>query len=191
MIAVLAAGTVEAADSSEPVPPGFDTCLACHGEDGRSETPGVPSLGGQPMHFAMMQLFLFRERRRDAPPMGDIAAPMTDSDLRAFSQAIAALPPPEPASGADPRRYARGAALADRHLCGSCHRPDYSGQAQMPRLAGQREAYLLKALRDYKSGARIGSTAAMAEVLHGITDDQLADLAHYLAHFRAETVSGG
>ncbi len=53
----------------------------------------------------------------------------------------------------------------------------------MPRLAHQREDYLLKALRDYKSGARIGyGNAAMAEELAGMSDADLAALAHYLAH---------
>src|SRR5262245_33134593 len=30
-------------------------CLACHGEEGRSETPEVPSLGGQPSMYLLIQ----------------------------------------------------------------------------------------------------------------------------------------
>ena len=48
-------------------------CLSCHGEDGRSQTPDVPSLGGQPAPYTLIQLFMFRERLRVAAPMNDDA----------------------------------------------------------------------------------------------------------------------
>ncbi|HEX8665164.1 MAG TPA: hypothetical protein VF744_14170 [Beijerinckiaceae bacterium] len=37
-------------------------CLACHGETGTSQTPEVPSLGGQPASFVLIQLYVFREK---------------------------------------------------------------------------------------------------------------------------------
>ena len=51
----------------------------------------------------------------------------------------------------------------------------------MPRLANQREDYLLKTLRDYKTGARHGYDATMAEALQPINDAQLVELSYYLA----------
>ena len=39
-------------------------CLACHGEKGQSENPLVPSLGGQPAPYLLIQLYLFRENQR-------------------------------------------------------------------------------------------------------------------------------
>jgi cytochrome c553 len=54
----------------------------------------------------------------------------------------------------------------------------------MPRLASQREDYLVKTLRAYKSNARRGYDASMAEVLYPIKDDEIPDLAYYLAHLR-------
>jgi cytochrome c553 len=51
------------------------------------------------------------------------------------------------------------------------------------RLAGQREDYLLKALRDYKTGQRSGGgQAAMAEVAFPLSEEEITALAHYLAH---------
>ena len=52
----------------------------------------------------------------------------------------------------------------------------------MPRLANQREDYLLKSMREYKAGARIGYGGAMALELSELTDADLQDLAHYLSH---------
>jgi cytochrome c553 len=54
----------------------------------------------------------------------------------------------------------------------------------MPRLAGQREDYLIKALRDYKNGARSGDGAQMAEVVYALSDDDLKAVAHHIAHFK-------
>jgi cytochrome c553 len=71
-----------------------------------------------------------------------------------------------------------------KRICGACHNADYSGREQMPRLAGQHEAYLISSLRDYQAGARVGTQAAMAEAVHGLDDADLADLAYYLARFR-------
>ena len=81
-------------------------------------------------------------------------------------------------------RYRRGGELAAKRICGSCHNPDYSGREQMPRIAGQREAYLFKAFKDYQAGVRVGTQAAMAEAVRGLDDAALADLAYYLARFR-------
>jgi hypothetical protein len=39
-------------------------------------------------------------------------------------------------------------------------------------------------LRDYKSGARRGYDASMAEVLQPIDDAQLVEFAYYLTHLR-------
>ena len=51
----------------------------------------------------------------------------------------------------------------------------------MPRLAGQREDYLVKTLREYKNNTRRGYDPVMAEVLYPITDEQIGDLAYFLA----------
>jgi cytochrome c553 len=166
-------------------PPGdrFAACAACHGEAGQSSRPETPSLGGQPAFFVVAQLFLFREGRRDAAAMAEVAGTLTDDDLRAFAERVAALPPPRPpADPPDPARAARGRALAHEHHCDVCHRPDFSGQRQVPRLAAQREDYLIRALRGFHAGTRIGYGGAMTQELVGLTDGDLLDLAHFLAH---------
>ena len=160
-------------------------CVACHGETGQSENPDVPHIGGQPKLFVMYQLFFYREGRRNSPEMNTVAKDLSDADLTALSDYVAGLPPPQPASGAvDEARYGRGAELAGKRICGTCHNPDYSGREQMPRLAGQREAYLMKSFGEYQAGIRVGTQAAMAEAVRGLSEAELADLAYYLARFR-------
>jgi cytochrome c553 len=181
--AVLAGGVVfpAAAIPAERLEP----CLACHGAEGQSETPEVPSLGGQPSSYTLIQLFMFREGLRVAEPMNTMAKELSDQDLQSAADFIATLPPPPPpADPGEPGRMEQGRTLAQRHRCNICHRPDFSGQQSVPRLADQREDYLLKTLREYKSGARHAYDASMAEVLQPIDDAQFAALAYYLAHTR-------
>lgn len=163
----------------------LSVCLACHGEKGISETAEVPSLAGMPEKFTLIQLWLFRERMRKIEIMNDVAKGMTDDDLRRFSEYFAKLPPPTPAGDApDPTIAARAQAVIAKNFCASCHNPDFSGREQMPRLAAQREDYLLKSLRDYKAAQRPGYDATMDEVVRPLTDADIVDLSHYLARFR-------
>src|SRR5262249_41348595 len=82
----------------------MSVCLACHAENGQSENPETPSLGAQPAPYALIQLYLFREKQRKIELMNDQAKDLTDDDLRAFSDAIAKLPPPKPAADVDAAR---------------------------------------------------------------------------------------
>ena len=160
-------------------------CLACHGEKGTSPTPEVPSLGAQPASFALIQLYQFREKQRLAEPMNELTKDFSDDDLRAYSDEIAKLPPPvPPAEGAKPELIEKGREAAQRHRCGFCHNPDMSGHDQIGRIGAQREDYLLKALREYKTGERRGYDPAMVEVAQGVPDDDITAVAHYLAYWR-------
>jgi cytochrome c553 len=108
-----------------------------------------------------------------------------DDDLRAMADHIAKLPPPEPAAGpVDPARVERARALIEQNRCNFCHNRNYSGAENVPRLAGQREDYLAKALSEYKNNTRRGYDASMADVLYPVSDEQLTDLAYFLARQR-------
>ncbi len=64
--------------------------------------------------------------------------------------------------------------------CQTCHGLD--GQAKLPdapNLAGQAEIYLVKTLKDYRSGAR--QHEMMSLVARNLKDDDIADLAAYYA----------
>jgi cytochrome c553 len=79
----------------------------------------------------------------------------------------------------------RGVVLIDQRHCAMCHGVAFGGSNNVPRIANQREDYLLKALRDYRDGKRTGyGNAVMPETVAGLTDEQLADLAQFLAYVR-------
>lgn len=56
----------------------------------------------------------------------------------------------------------------------------------MPRLAGQREDYLIKAMKDYRDRRRGGPDTTMIEIMTGTPDEDIQALAHFLAHLEAD-----
>ncbi|MEO9101685.1 MAG: c-type cytochrome [Burkholderiaceae bacterium] len=175
------------AAANAPYPARFrETCAACHGADGRSDIAGTPVLAGQHSLYAITQLYLFREGRRDNAAMVAMAKPMTDADLRGFSEYIGTLAPvPGPASAApiDAERMTKGQALAKQYKCVFCHGAVLDGGQGVPRIGGQKEDYLSMVLHGFKSGERAGYTRAMSEALSQVPVEDLDVLAYYVANF--------
>jgi cytochrome c553 len=78
----------------------------------------------------------------------------------------------------------RGEALARQHRCNVCHQQNFAGQRNVPRIAAQRDDYLVKALREYRGNARVGYDASMQEAMQPVDDAQIPDLAYFLARVR-------
>src|SRR6201985_3405240 len=149
-ITALALLLLTSSANSETIAERAATCFACHGEQGQSETENTPSLGGQQAGYALIQLFMFREKLRTFDPMNEMTKSFTDDDLKAFSDLIATLPKPQPPADApDAARMQKALAIINANHCNSCHKPDFSGNDNVPRLADQREDYLAKNLREY------------------------------------------
>jgi cytochrome c553 len=159
-------------------------CGGCHGANGQSAIAGTPSLAGQPKTFIENQLVIMREGLRDVPVMKPFVADLKDADIGALASHFAALPAKAPAAAPQPDKAKAGAALAQRLLCGSCHLPSYAGQQQVPRLAGQDEPYLVQSMKQFRDQPGPGRDTIMAATLRGLSDDELAQLAHFLAHFK-------
>lgn len=157
-------------------------CLACHGERGQSAIAEVPSLGAQTAPYLLIQLYLFREKLRRHEIMNEAVKGFTDDDLRTFADVLARLPPPAPAREAtDPARMARGQDLVRQYRCNVCHNPDLAGRDAIPRIAGQREDFLVKTMREYKSSQRPGYDASMGDVMQPISDADILDLGYFTA----------
>jgi cytochrome c553 len=161
-----------------------ELCAGCHGEGGISQTENIPSLAGQPDQFIQWQLVFFRAGTRKNEQMQPIVEQVNNEDIRNLGAYFASLAPPKASKPDDnPDLSAKGAQAAAGRRCASCHTDTFAGTKAVARIAGQREEYLLKALRDYKSGVRSGGgMAAMADVAYPLSEEEITALAHYLAH---------
>src|SRR5262249_48141378 len=156
-------------------------CAGCHGSGGVSDTPLTPSLAGQPDYYTQWQLVFFRSGARKHEVMGPIAEALSNEDIRNLGAYYASLSPPKPALSSDALGQT-GETLALQHRCRSCHADDFNGSRAAARLSGQREDVLLKALRDFKSGKRVGSgVASMGDATFELSDADMQALSHYLA----------
>ena len=56
-------------------------CVMCHGQNGISHLPGIPSLAGQPEPYLASQIKQFRDGKRHHEQMNVIAKPLSDADI--------------------------------------------------------------------------------------------------------------
>jgi cytochrome c553 len=180
-LAAVALSAAQASAQSGPLAEKLQLCGACHGEDGNSKMEKIPSLAGQPAFYTLNQLFLMREGVRKVEAMAPIVKDLKDSDLTDLSEHYAKLAPKRSDEPVDQNLAKRGAEIAARQRCASCHLPTLAGQEQMPRVAKQRIDYLVEALKSYRDNPRPGADTAMSVPVGGLKDDDLKALANYAA----------
>lgn len=74
---------------------------------------------------------------------------------------------------------AKAASIAGE-VCAGCHGADGNSLIPtFPKLAGQQKVYLLRELKDYKSGKRVSEV--MVPLVANLSDDELTNLAAYYA----------
>ena len=156
-------------------------CAACHGADGNSQIKGIPSLAAQPKLFLETQLVLIREGVRDIPSMKGMLNGVSDAEVTALAQYYADKPLAPVPTDRDAEVFARGGKLAEGMRCGICHVPTYLGREQIPRLAGQREDYLLLSMQQFKNNQAVGRDSNMAASVYGVSDQDLQDISYFLA----------
>lgn len=169
---------------SESIRERLRMCATCHGEGGNSQTAGIPSVAGQPKTFLETQLILFREGLRVSPPMQPVTKGLSDREISLLAESFAASPVRVEPAEADPALEKRGREVARKLRCGTCHLPDFRGRAQIPRLAGQREEYLVDAMTALRDKRRSGADTIMSGVLHGVSDADIGAMAHFLSRLR-------
>jgi cytochrome c553 len=159
-----------------------EACASCHGEDGNSTDPTIPSLAGQPPLYTYYQLLQFREGQRVDPQMSTFAVGLSDVDMQNMAAYYAGQTPAAPPSTGDPAKLEAGRRLVQTHHCDSCHVPGLVGQRHIPRLAGQHYDYLLSQLRAYKAQTRADLDGSMTMAAQPLSADDIEILAYYISH---------
>ncbi|RYF17484.1 MAG: c-type cytochrome [Comamonadaceae bacterium] len=181
MACLLAAHEPAAGDPAAGARLAAARCAACHSS---SETihSTVPLLEGQPKAFFIAQWRAFRERKRTAPVMVNLAQELSEQDVRDLADHYAArVPPPVQSPGSE-----AGSALADRLRCAACHGSALQGtNAGAARLAGQKMRYTTWSLQLMRSGTRLHGTAAKPDpLLAGLSNAEIESLAAHFASLR-------
>jgi cytochrome c553 len=172
--------SVNAAGDPEAGKTKFYTCEGCHGVAGYTNaypTYHVPRIGGQHADYVVSALKAYRSGQRKHGSMLGNAATMSDRDIEdiaAYVSRFRAINVNLPVTG----NAAVGQGKAE--TCGGCHGEDgNTTDPNFPRLAGQHESYLIKALQDYKSGAR--KNPIMNGIAEGLSEEDMKDISAYYA----------
>jgi cytochrome c553 len=176
--------------ASDTVRRAIHVCASCHGEGGRSDNAGNPSLAGQTAQYLQRQLKDFRSQARSETSqkafMWGISALLDDATITGLAEYYAAQQPPRGIPGntklmAEGRRiFEQGLPLRGVRACADCHGDQAEGQAGFPRLAGQYADYLVNQLRVFRSTPCGRSGVLMKGELRGLTDAELRAVATYL-----------
>lgn len=161
-----------------------EPCLACHGPGGNSAVPQFPILAGQTARYLYLQLRDFKEGRRVEPQMTPFVENLSRQDMFDIAGYFAAQKLRPPVFEVDPARVERGKAKAAETLCTMCHLGGFAGQNEIPRVAGQHYAYVTKQLADFKARRRTNDAGNMTSVSRTLSDEDIADLGHFLTSLR-------
>lgn len=160
-------------------------CQGCHGEGGNSATSDFPKLAGQYAAHIQKQMNDFKIGARKDPVMTDMAATVTNNqDLLDISAYFASQ---KQMKGASPVVNKAGQyRFLDGNGCISCHGVNGKGLAPnnptAPVIGGQHKDYLVKQLKDFKSGARTNEPSGMMAMIVGfMSDAEIEEVAGYVS----------
>ena len=156
-------------------------CAGCHGEQGISSNPAMPSLAGQDSQSFVAAMQAYKDGTRSDATMKAPAAALDDKAIRNLAAYYAGITPQAP-KVAKPQTTAE---LAEK--CDRCHGLNgNSTDLRSPALAAQRADYLERVMLAYKSGAR--KSPQMAAMLGALSDEDIAGLAAHYSRQKARAV---
>src|SRR5580658_3834411 len=134
---------------------------------------GLPRPDGK---FDQPRLRDFKEGRRSDPRMTPMAAGLSREDMMDLADYFAAQRPAPVPFKADPVRVDAGRRKAAEVLCTMCHLGGFTGQNEIPRVAGQYDQYIVKQLQDFRARRRTNDAGSMTSVTKGLSDEDIENL---------------
>jgi len=196
--AVVAAGAAPAVLANEVAQIAAASCAACHGPDGNSVVPNFPKIAGQQEAYLLKQLAEFRTGKRKSDAMAASLESVKPADFGALAAHYAgqkqAPGKVENAALAESGRklFKDGNEATGVPACVGCHGEDGRGNDRNPRIAGQHQAYAIKEMGDFKTGARANDKGrVMRVVAERLTEAEIKAVAEYMAGLRAMRRDGG
>ncbi len=183
------AGAAQAAGNAEAGKTKSVVCAACHGADGNSGVnPLWPKLAGQHPNYIIKQLRDFKANKRTEAMMAPMAAPLSEQDIADLAAYFSSQKRSIGEAAADKvaageKLYRAGNAANGVSACTACHGPTGAGNplSNFPGLSGQSADYVVKSLKDFRSGDRNNDTAGMMQdVSSRLTDEQIDAVAQYV-----------
>ena len=184
---------VSAADVLELVEP----CAGCHGKDGASTEPDIPTIGGYSAPYIVDTMVAFRGKERpceeteirtgskkgERTDMCKIATELSEADTQLIADYFAGKQFVRAKQEFDANKAKAGEKIQESK-CKKCHENGGSSpEDDAGILAGQWTPYLKQQFKDYTSGAR-PMTKKMKKKFESLDDTEKENLLHYFASFQ-------
>ncbi len=171
-------------------------CQGCHGVDGNSYGPEWPNLAGQHPSYLIKQIRNFQDGVRTNETMNGMVVGLSKQDIEDIaayfsSQTLQPLTPETRVEVIKTGRkiYKGGNRYSGVPACAGCHGPNAAGNgpAAFPHLAGQKTTYVVKTLKDFKSGARANDpNEIMRNIATRLTENEITAVAAYLSTLKLQ-----
>lgn len=158
-------------------------CGHCHGENGNSKRPHIPNLASQNPIYLFHSFEKFASGERIDYVMSKLAKSLTLEDRVNIAVYFSQQKVAPAVANVEPDEVARGEVLF-QSTCVLCHGDHAQGKETMPRLAGQPDAYLRKALTRFRANDPSRAGSVMIAIASKLSDADIASVAAYLTQLR-------
>jgi sulfide dehydrogenase cytochrome subunit len=171
-------------------------CEDCHGKDGVSQDPKIPTIAGNSSTFLVYALEAFRDKswpcedvkyqagahKGETSNMCTAVEKLSDDDIGSIADYYADKPFVRAKQSFDPELAKRGKGIHELH-CEKCHEDGGSStDDDAGILAGQWTPYLEEQFKEYSSGKR-PMPEKMKPKYEGLSGDDIKALLQYYASF--------
>ena len=177
LIALLVISTQSFADEFDET---LEVCQSCHGAEMLNEDPLVPIIAGQHFYYIYSQLKDYRAGRRAHDIMSSMAEDLDKKMMKALATYYSeqdwkcdAAPIGEYDKKLAERTIASG-------QCTQCHGTNFIATSGNPRVACQKQSYLLETMLAFKAKTRKNAPAKMS-LFQDISDEAIQAVSKYLA----------
>ena len=165
-------------------------CESCHGPNGVAQTAMWPHVSGQPFEVTAKALLEYRAGLRSsgaqAALMAKAAQKLSDQQIADVAALYAQLPGPDGTTLTVGKDQVKPKAIDNTFIitkgdparaitpCAACHGAGPESAVKAPVLHGQNPAYLVRSLKDFKSGVRKNDfMEEMRFFAEAMTDDEI------------------
>jgi len=132
-----------------------NTCAGCHGTDGASSGPAIPSLGGMSALYITDMMNGYKSGDIKSTIMGRIAPGYSEDEIDAMANYFAGTEQHRTPQAFDKAKAAKGMKLHDKY-CEKCHSESGTlAEDDSGILAGQPTPYLHYSMEDFANGDRL------------------------------------
>lgn len=166
-----------------------NTCAGCHGTNGVSAGPAMPTIAGLPAEHIKTMMKGFKSGERPSTIMDRISKGYSDEEIDVIAKYFAkqkwgnavSHANSKTATPVDANLAKEGKKAVDK--CNKCHEENGKSQEDdIPRMAGQWLDYIMIRMEDYKNPAlKVPQPEKMAKQMDKKSADELKAIAHFWA----------